>query len=85
MGKVLKKTRNSDGGYAIAGLLGHGDSFILRDPSGIRPAFYYNDDEILVVASERPAIQTVFNLSFEKIKEIPPDMQLLNKNQEMLK
>ena len=66
MGKVLKKaSRNWDGGYAIAGLLGHGDSFILRDPSGIRPAFYYNDDEILVVASESPAIQTVFNLSFE--------------------
>ena len=68
MAKVLKKaSRNWDGGYAIAGLLGHGDSFILRDPSGIRPAFYYNDDEILVVASERPAIQTVFNLTFEKI------------------
>jgi len=80
MGKVLKKaSRNWDGGYAIAGLLGHGDSFILRDPSGIRPAFYYNDDEILVVASERPAIQTVFNLSFEKIKEIPPGHAIINK------
>ena len=80
MGKVLKKaSRNWDGGYAIAGLLGHGDSFILRDPSGIRPAFYYNDDEILVVASERPAIQTVFNLPFEKIKEIPPGHAIINK------
>ena len=80
MAKVLKKaSRNWDGGYAIAGLLGHGDSFILRDPSGIRPAFYYNDDEILVVASERPAIQTVFNLTFEKIKEIPPGNAIINK------
>ena len=80
MGKVLKKaSRNWDGGYAIAGLLGHGDSFILRDPSGIRPAFYYNDDEILVVASERPAIQTVFNLPFKKIKEIPPGHAIINK------
>ena len=80
MAKVLKKaSRNWDGGYAIAGLLGHGDSFILRDPSGIRPAFYYNDDEILVVASERHAIQTVFNLTFEKIKEIPPGHAIINK------
>ena len=80
MAKVLKKaSRNWDGGYAIAGLLGHGDSFVLRDPSGIRPAFYYNDDEILVVASERPAIQTVFNLAFEKIKEIPPGHAIINK------
>ena len=80
MAKVLKKaSRNWDGGYAIAGLLGHGDSFILRDPSGIRPAFYYNDDEILVVASERPAIQTVFNLTFEKIKEFPHGNAIINK------
>ena len=80
MAKVLKKaSRNWDGGYAIAGLLGHGDSFILRDPSGIRPAFYYNDDEILVVASERPAIQTVFNLTFDKIKEVPPGHAIINK------
>ena len=80
MAKVLKKaSRNWDGGFAIVGLLGHGDSFILRDPSGIRPAFYYNDDEILVVASERPAIQTVFNLTFEKIKEIPPGNAIINK------
>jgi len=80
MAKVLKKaSRNWDGGYAIAGLLGHGDSFILRDPSGIRPAFYYDDNEILVVASERPAIQTVFNLNFSKIKEIPPGHAIINK------
>jgi amidophosphoribosyltransferase len=80
MSKVLRKaSKNWDGGYAIAGLLGHGDSFVLRDPSGIRPAYYYDDDEILVVASERPAIQTVFNISFEKIKEVPPGHAILTK------
>ena len=61
--KILKKAaKNWDGGYAMAGLLGHGDSFVLRDPAGIRPAYYYKDDEIVVVASERPVIQTVFNV-----------------------
>ncbi len=56
----------------MAGLLGHGDSFVFRDPAGIRPAFYYKDDEVVVVASERPAIQTVFNVPFEEIKELDP-------------
>ena len=70
--KILEKSSKSwDGGYVIAGMLGHGDSFILRDPSGIRPAFYMDNDEVVVVASERPAIQTVFNVSYQKIKEIP--------------
>ncbi|MBT57741.1 MAG: amidophosphoribosyltransferase [Flavobacteriaceae bacterium] len=70
--KILKKSsKNWDGGYTIAGMLGHGDSFILRDPSGIRPAYYMENDEVVVVASERPAIQTVFNVSYQKIKEIP--------------
>jgi len=70
--KILKNSsKNWDGGYVIAGMLGHGDSFILRDPSGIRPAFYMDNDEVVVVASERPAIQTVFNVSYQKIKEIP--------------
>lgn len=69
--KILKKSaKNWDGGYAMAGLLGHGDAFVLRDPSGIRPAFYYIDDEVVVVASERPAIQTVFNVAIEDVKEI---------------
>ena len=68
-----------DGGYAIAGLIGHGDAFVLRDPSGIRPAYYYKDDEILVVASERPAIQTTFNLPFESIPEIKPGNALIVK------
>lgn len=71
--KILKKSaRDWDGGYAMAGLLGHGDSFVLRDPAGIRPAYYYKDDEVIVVASERPAIQTVFNVPFDEIHEIQP-------------
>ena len=68
--KVLKKaSKDWDGGYAMAGLLGHGDAFVLRDPSAIRPVYYYKDDEV-VVASERPVIQTVFNTTFEEIKEL---------------
>jgi amidophosphoribosyltransferase len=69
--KILKRSaKNWDGGYAMAGLLGHGDAFVLRDPAGIRPAYYYKDDEVVVVASERPVIQTVFNVPIEKIEEI---------------
>jgi len=69
---VLSRASNKwDGGYAIAGLLGHGDTFVVRDPWGIRPAFYYHDDEIVVVASERPVIQTVMNTSYDKVKEVP--------------
>ncbi|WP_275315396.1 amidophosphoribosyltransferase [Tenacibaculum bernardetii] len=67
---LQRSAKNWDGGYAMAGLLGHGDAFVLRDPSAIRPAFYYQDDEVVVVASERPAIQTVFNVPIDKIKEI---------------
>ena len=70
--KVLKNASSKwDGGYAIGGLLGHGDSFIVRDPWSIRPAFYYYDDEIFVVASERPVIQTVMNTSYKEVKEVP--------------
>ncbi len=80
LARILKKSaKNWDGGYAMAGLLGHGDAFVLRDPAGIRPAYYYKDDEVVVVASERPAIQTVFNVPFEKVKEIPPGNALLLK------
>lgn len=61
-----------DGGYVIGGLIGHGDAFVVRDPAGIRPAFYYHDDEIAVVASERPIIQTAFNIDTNKIKELDP-------------
>jgi len=71
--KILKRaSKNWDGGYAMAGLLGHGDAFVFRDPAGIRPAYYFENDEIVVVASERPVIQTVFNLPFEAIQELPP-------------
>ena len=80
MKKVLRKASKSwDGGYAIAGLLGHGDSFVLRDPAGIRPAYYYEDNEVVVVASERPVIQTVFDVPFESIIELPPGHALLTK------
>jgi amidophosphoribosyltransferase len=69
--KILKKSaKNWDGGYAMAGLLGHGDAFVLRDPAGIRPVFYYSDDEVVVVASERPVIQTVFNVPINEVKEL---------------
>lgn len=78
--KILKRAaKNFDGGYAIAGLLGHGDAFVLRDPGGIRPAYYYKDDEVVVVASERPAIQTVFNVPYESVKEIDPGHALIIK------
>ncbi|UCE92751.1 MAG: amidophosphoribosyltransferase [Flavobacteriaceae bacterium] len=69
--KILRRaSKNWDGGYAMAGMIGHGDAFVLRDPAGIRPAYYYKDDEVVVVASERPVIQTVFNVDFDDVKEI---------------
>jgi amidophosphoribosyltransferase len=78
--KILKKAaKNWDGGYAMAGLLGHGDSFVLRDPAGIRPTFYYKDDEVVVVASERPVIQTVFDVAFEDVKELDPGHAIITK------
>jgi amidophosphoribosyltransferase len=61
----------------MAGLIGHGDAFVVRDPWGIRPAHYYQDDEIVVVASERPVIQTVMNVGWEKVKEIAPGQALI--------
>ena len=71
--RILKNAAKKwDGGYTMAGLIGHGDSFVLRDPSGIRPCYYYQDDELVVVASERPAIQTVFNVKFEDLNELEP-------------
>ena len=76
--KILKKASGDwDGGYAMAGLFGHGDAFVLRDPSGIRPAFWYEDDEVCVVASERPVIQTAFNLKSEQIRELTPGHALI--------
>ena len=78
--KILKKSSKKwDGGYAIAGMLGHGDSFVMRDPHGIRPAYYFEDDEVVVVASERPAIQTVFDVSYSDIKEVPRGNALIIK------
>ena len=78
--KILKKSaKNWDGGYAMAGMIGHGDSFVLRDPAGIRPAYYYIDDEVVVVASERPVIQTVFNVPFESVEELPPGHAIITK------
>ncbi|HSD15494.1 MAG TPA: hypothetical protein VLB74_12660 [Flavobacterium sp.] len=80
IGRILRRaSKNWDGGYAMAGLLGHGDAFVTRDPAGIRPAFYYQDDEIVVVASERPVIQTVFNVPFESIQEITPGHAIIVK------
>ncbi|NAS12466.1 amidophosphoribosyltransferase [Poritiphilus flavus] len=78
--KILRKAaKNWDGGYAMAGLLGHGDAFVLRDPSGIRPAYFYKDDEVVVIASERPAIQTVFNVPYEKVEELDPGNAIIIK------
>jgi amidophosphoribosyltransferase len=78
--RILKRSSKFwDGGYAMAGLLGHGDSFVFRDPGGIRPAFFYQDDEIAVVASERPVIQTVFNVPFDKVQELEPGHALIIK------
>tara|TARA_B100000242_G_scaffold291018_1_gene263523 strand:- start:6327 stop:8222 length:1896 start_codon:yes stop_codon:yes gene_type:complete len=80
IGKVLRKaSRNWDGGYVIAGLIGHGDSFVLRDPAGIRPAFFYKNEEVIVVASERPAIQTVFNVKHDQVNEIQAGEALIIK------
>lgn len=78
--KILKKAaKNWDGGYAMAGMIGHGDAFVLRDPAGIRPAYYCENDEIVVVASERPVIQTVFNVPLETIKELTPGNAIIIK------
>lgn len=77
---VLRKaSRNWDGGYAMAGMVGHGDAFVMRDPAGIRPAFYYSDEEVVAVASERPVIQTIFNVRTTDIKELPPAYAIIVK------
>ena len=77
---ILKKaSRNWDGGYAMAGMIGHGDAFVMRDPAGIRPAYYYVDDEVVVVASERPVIQTIFNVRTDNVIELPPASAIIIK------
>jgi amidophosphoribosyltransferase len=78
--KILKKSsKDWDGGYAMAGMLGHGDAFVLRDPAGIRPVYYYKDDEVVVVASERPVIQTVFDVAFDDVQELDPGKAIIVK------
>ena len=78
--RLLKRAvRKFDGGFVMAGLIGHGDAFVLRDPGGIRPAFYYQDDEVVVVASERPAIQTAFNVHISRVKELTEGHALIIK------
>ena len=78
--RILKRAAKYwDGGYAMEGMIGNGDAFVLRDPAGIRPAFYYQDEEVVVVASERPAIQTVFNVKYENIRELPPGNAIIIK------
>jgi len=80
VGNILRKaSKHWDGGYVITGMIGHGDAFVLRDPWGIRPAFYYEDDDIVVSASERPVIQTALNVPYEKVKEIAPGQALIIK------
>jgi amidophosphoribosyltransferase len=76
---LARSAKKFDGGYAMAGLIGYGDAFVMRDPNGIRPAFYYTDEEVVVVASERPAIQTTFNVHIDKVKELQPGHALIIK------
>jgi amidophosphoribosyltransferase len=76
---LRKASRNWDGGYAMAGMVGHGDAFVMRDPAGIRPAYYYIDDEVVVVASERPVIQTIFNVRTDDVLELPPASAIIIK------
>ena len=84
--KILERaSRDWDGGYTIGGVLGHGDAFVVRDPWGIRPAFYYADDEIAVVASERPVIQTVMNVGWNQVNEIEPGSALIIKTDGTIK
>ncbi|MEN8157751.1 MAG: amidophosphoribosyltransferase [Bacteroidota bacterium] len=78
--KILEEASKSwDGGYTVAGMMGHGDMFAIRDPWGIRPAYYYKDDEVVIVASERPVIQTAMNVKFDSVREVPPGHALVVK------
>jgi amidophosphoribosyltransferase len=84
--KILAEaSKRWDGGYTVAGMLGHGDLFAMRDPWGIRPAYYYHDDEVAIVTSERPVIQTAMNVTYEKVKELPPGhAMVIKKNGEIV-
>jgi amidophosphoribosyltransferase len=78
--RILRRaSKRWDGGYVITGMIGHGDAFVLRDPWGIRPAYYYEDDDVVVSASERPVIQTALNIDYDKVKEVPPGQVLVIK------
>ncbi len=78
--RLLKRAaKKFDGGYAMAGMIGHGDAFVMRDPNGIRPAFYYHDEEVVVVSSERPPIQTAFDVHVSRVQEIKPGHALVVK------
>lgn len=81
---LRRASKRFDGGYVMAGLIGHGDAFVMRDPAGIRPAYFYHDDEVAVVASERPAIQTTFNLQFNQVKELKPGHAFIIKRKGVL-
>jgi len=74
---LTQSSENWDGGYAMAGMLGHGDAFVMRDPNGIRPAYWYIDEEVVVAASERPVIQTTFNVPYNSVTEIKPGHALI--------
>ncbi|MDB0006856.1 amidophosphoribosyltransferase [Flavobacteriales bacterium] len=76
---LINSSKHWDGGYVMSGIVGHGDAFVLRDPAGIRPAFYYADDEVVVATSERPVIQTAFNVPADSIKELKPGHALIIK------
>ena len=76
---LRRASKKWDGGYAMVGMIGHGDAFVMRDPNGIRPTFFYQDDEVVVVASERPAIQTAFNVHIDKVRELKPGHVLIIK------
>jgi len=80
VGRILRESAKKwDGGYVMAGLIGHGDAFVMRDPAGIRPGYWYHDDEVVVVASERPAIQTAFNVKWDQVQELKPAHALIIK------
>ncbi len=86
IGNILKRASESwDGGYLMSGIMGHGDAFAFRDPNGIRPAYYYQDDEVIVVASERPAIQTTFNVDYDKVKELERGQAIIVKSDGTIK
>ena len=76
---LTRAAKDFEGGYAMTGMMGHGDAFVLRDPNGIRPVYYYADDEVVVAASERPAIMTTFDVEFEDVKELTPGHALIIK------